>query len=79
MLSKKLGHKDLMLPLLKNCIVQKIPDWPFLSRENLMSSIQPSKAHILTPFFRKTVVLSKICLGSPSLKFLEVCINSEYM
>jgi hypothetical protein len=28
----------------------------------------PSKAHISTPFFKKTVFFSKICFGSPSLK-----------
>ncbi len=30
-------------------------------------------------FFRKTVVFSTICLGSPTSQFLEVCLNSEYM
>ncbi len=39
----------------------------------------PSNSHISTPFFRKTVVFSKICLGSPPYKVLEVYINSEYM
>jgi hypothetical protein len=49
MLNKKLGHKDLMLPLLKNCTVHKTPDWPFLSRESLMSF--SCKTHFaLTPY-----------------------------
>ncbi len=38
----------------------------------------PSNGHISTPFFQKTVFFSKICLVPPS-KFLEVCLNSEYM
>jgi hypothetical protein len=33
----------------------------------------PSNAHISTPFF------SKICFGNPPSKFLDVCLNSEYM
>jgi hypothetical protein len=39
----------------------------------------PSNAHISTPFFQKTVFFSKICFGKPPSKFLEVCLNSEYM
>ncbi len=39
----------------------------------------PSNAHISTPFFQKTVLFSKICFGKPCSKFLEVCLNSEYM
>ncbi len=39
----------------------------------------PSNAHISTPFFRKTVFFSKIFLGKPPSKFLEVCPNSEYI
>ena len=42
-------------------------------------TLLPSNAHISTPFFRKTVVFSKICLGSPPSKFFEVCLNSEFM
>jgi hypothetical protein len=36
----------------------------------------PSNAHISTPFFQKTVFLSKIFFGKPPSKFLEVCLNS---
>ncbi len=39
----------------------------------------PSNAHISTPFFQKTVFFSKICFGDPPSKFLEVCLNSDYM
>ncbi len=39
----------------------------------------PSNAHFSTPFFKKIVFFSKICFGSPPSKFLEVCLNSEYM
>jgi hypothetical protein len=39
----------------------------------------PSNAHNSTPFFHKTVFFSKIFLGKPPSKFLEVCLNSEYM
>ncbi len=56
--------------------------WEIFISLSLQSRINqvPSKGHISTPIFRKTVVvLSKICLGSPPSKFLEVCINSEYM
>ncbi len=31
------------------------------------------------PFCQKTVFFSKICFGNPPSKFLEVCLNSEYM
>ncbi len=31
------------------------------------------------PFFQKTVFFSKIFFGKPPSKFLEVCLNSEYM
>jgi hypothetical protein len=39
----------------------------------------PSNAHISTPFFQKTVFFSKIFFGEPPSKFLEVCLNSEYI
>ncbi len=39
----------------------------------------PSNAHILTPFFQKTVFFSKVFFGKPPSKFLEVCLNSKYM
>jgi hypothetical protein len=39
----------------------------------------PSNAHISTPFYQKTVFFSKIFFGKPHSKFLEVCLNSEYM
>ncbi len=43
----------------------------------------PSNAHISTPFFHKTVFFSKIFFGKPGTKppskFLEVCLNSEYL
>ncbi len=48
-------------------------------RENLPQTEVPSNDHISTPFFQKTVIFSKICFGSPPSKFLEVCLNSEYM
>ncbi len=41
--------------------------------------ILPSNAHISTLFFHKTVFFSKIFFGKPHSKFLEVCLNSEYM
>jgi hypothetical protein len=47
---------------------------PLGSRVNI-----PSNAHISTPFFQKTVFFSKIFFGKPPSKFLEVCLNSEYM
>ncbi len=31
------------------------------------------------PFFQKTVFFSKKCFVNPPSKFLEVCLNSEYM
>ncbi len=42
-------------------------------------TVLPSNAHIATPFFQKTVFFSKIFLGKPPSKFLEVCLNSEHM
>ncbi len=39
----------------------------------------PSIAHISTPFFQKTVFFSKIFFGKFPSKFLEVCLNSEFM
>jgi hypothetical protein len=39
----------------------------------------PSNGHISTPFFQKTLFFSKIFFGKPSSKFLEACLNSEYM
>ncbi len=45
----------------------------------IFKNFLPSIAHISTPFFHKTVFFfSKIFFGKPS-KFLEVCLNSEYM
>ncbi len=41
-------------------------------------TLLPSNAHISIHFFRKKMVFSKICLGSPPSKFWEVGINSEY-
>jgi hypothetical protein len=49
------------------------------ARYNFSRIYIPSNAYILTLIFRKTVVFSKICLGTSLSKFLEVCINSEYM
>ncbi len=39
----------------------------------------PSNTHISTPFCQKTVFFSTICFGNPPSKFLELCLNSEYM
>ena len=41
--------------------------------------IVPSNAHILIPFFQKTVFFSNIFFGNPPSKFLEVFLNSEYL
>jgi hypothetical protein len=39
----------------------------------------PSNAQISTPLFQKTAFFSKIFFGKPPSKFLEVCLNPEYM
>ncbi len=48
----------------------------FVLKEELLYCVIPN-AHILTPFFQKIMFFSKICYGTS--KFLEVCLNSEYM
>jgi hypothetical protein len=55
--------------------VKKVPSVVEL---NFPISILPPKAHILKPFFRKTVFFSKIFFGKPPSKFLEVCLKSKF-
>ncbi len=50
------------------------PD-PNTAADTIFKDDVPSNAHISTPFFH----ISKIFIGKPLSKFLEVCLNSEYM
>jgi hypothetical protein len=71
--------RHIIISLLKHWL-DTVTKNTFLCFKLGVNSLQlPPNAHILTPFFQKTVFFSKIFFGKPPSKFLEVCLNSEYM